>query len=73
MTYLLDISVLMALLWETHEHHARVTEWQDNKSLAVCPLSELGYLRISTQPIFGLTVLQARKILKEWKESRHPQ
>ena len=29
MTYLLDISTLMALLWGTHEHNARATDWQN--------------------------------------------
>jgi uncharacterized protein len=72
MTYLLDISVLMALLWETHVHHDRVTKWQENLPLAVCPLTELGFLRISTQPSFGLTVEAGRKILGAWKQSRKP-
>jgi predicted nucleic acid-binding protein len=73
MTYLLDISALMALLWETHVHNERVTKWQDNLQLAVCPLSELGFLRISTQPSFGLSVREARKVLNDWKKSRKPQ
>jgi hypothetical protein len=72
MTYLLDISALMALLWETHVHNERVTKWQEDVQLAVCPLTELGFLRISTQPSFGLSVQAARKVLKEWKESRKP-
>jgi predicted nucleic acid-binding protein len=72
MTYLLDISTLMALLWDTHVHNGRVTKWQTDQKLAVCPLSELGFLRISTQPSFGLTVREARKVLNDWKKSRKP-
>ena len=30
-------------------------------------------MRISTQPSFGLSVADARKALKDWKEARHPQ
>jgi predicted nucleic acid-binding protein len=73
MTYLLDVSALMALLWQTHEHHERVTRWQSGKALAVCPLSELGFLRISSQPVLGASVQEARKMLKDWKVARKPQ
>lgn len=71
--YLLDVSALMALLWDTHVHNERVTAWEDGQQIAVCPITELGFLRISTQPSFGLSVADARNALKEWKESRHPQ
>jgi predicted nucleic acid-binding protein len=71
-TYLLDVSSLLALLWKTHVHHERVSAWQDGLSLAVCPLTELGFLRISTQPAFGLSVRNARNALKGWKERRKP-
>ena len=71
--YLLDVSALMALLWETHVHNERVTEWVTGQQIAVCPLTELGFLRISTQPSFGLSVAGARKVLKDWKAARRPQ
>lgn len=72
MTYLLDVSTLLALLWETHEFNERVTRWQENQSLAVCPITELGFLRISTQPSFGLSPAEARRLLREWKNARKP-
>jgi len=72
MTYLLDVSALMALLWKTHAHNQRVSEWEDGLDLAVCPLSELGFVRISTQAVYGLSVEDARKALKDWKTKRHP-
>ena len=72
MTYLLDLSTLLALLWETHEFNERVTRWQENQSLAVCPITELGFLRISTQPSFGLSPAEARRLLGEWKNARQP-
>jgi predicted nucleic acid-binding protein len=56
-TYLLDISVLLAWLWEKHEHHRRVLNWEAGKSIGICPLTELGFLRISTSPAFGATIL----------------
>jgi predicted nucleic acid-binding protein len=72
MTYLLDVSALVALLWDTHEFNARVTQWQENQSLAVCPITELGFLRLSTQPSFGLSPAEARHLLREWKDTRKP-
>ena len=72
MIYLLDVSALLALLWETHEFHERVTRWQENQSLAVCPITELGFLRISTQASFGLSPAEARRLLREWKNGRKP-
>lgn len=72
MIYLLDVSTLIALLWELHVHNERVTRWQNGEHLAVCPLTELGFLRISTQPSFGATVAEARKMLRDWKRARKP-
>jgi predicted nucleic acid-binding protein len=72
-TYLLDISVLLAWLWDKHEHHRRVLAWEPGKSIAICPLTELGFLRISTSPAFGATMQQAREILQDWLRQRQPQ
>lgn len=71
-SYLLDIAPLLALLWETHEHHQRTTLWQEQANLTICPLTELGFLRISTQPTFGATFAQAKKMLRDWKKARQP-
>jgi predicted nucleic acid-binding protein len=73
MTYLLDVSTLIALLWDLHVHNERVTRWQNGATLAVCPLTELGFLRISTQPTFGATVAEARRMLRDWKRARKPE
>lgn len=73
MTYLLDVSTLLALLWDLHVHNERVTRWQPSAEIAICPLTELGFLRISTQPAFGATVSDARKMLRDWKRARKPQ
>lgn len=55
MTRLLDINVLLALAWEVHPHHDDAHSWvaAQTKSgplhVATCPLTELGFLRISMQ------------------------
>ena len=45
MIYLLDVSTLVALLTATHEDNEKVAAWLPGKKVAVCPLTELGYLR----------------------------
>src|ERR1039458_3853710 len=58
---LLDVAPLLALLWEGHEHHERTMAWLTKGKMAVCPVTELGFLRISTQPAFGATFPQAKR------------
>ena len=50
MTHLLDVNVLLAAIWENHPHHDRTFRWLVGKQISVCPLSELGFIRISTNP-----------------------
>jgi hypothetical protein len=50
MTHLLDVNVLLAAIWENHPQHARTFRWLAGKQISVCPLSELGFIRISTNP-----------------------
>lgn len=73
MTYLLDVSTLIALLWDLHVHNERVTRWQKKAKVAICPLTELGFLRISTQPNFGATVAEAKRMLRDWKKAKKPE
>jgi hypothetical protein len=59
--YLLDVAPLLSLLWEGHEHHRRTMAWQQGQpAISVCPLTELGFLRISTQPAYGATFAEAK-------------
>jgi predicted nucleic acid-binding protein len=73
MIYLLDVSTLIALLWKLHVNHERATRWQAGAKVAICPITELGFLRISTQPSFGATVREARKMLADWKRAVTPE
>ena len=73
MIYLLDVSSILALLWERHVHHERVTQWQIAADLSVCPITELGFVRISTQPALGATIKEAVKLLRDWRQAKKPQ
>lgn len=70
MKYLLDVSVLLAWNWPEHVFHKRVVDW-DVTSPGICPITELGFLRISCQA-YGASVDQARQMLAAWKETLNP-
>ena len=49
--YLLDVNVLIALAWPLHVHHIVAHNWFENvgqKSWATCPLTQLAFVRISS-------------------------
>ena len=66
MRHLLDVNALIALLWPTHVHHGRAVTWATGKKIAVCPITELGFVRVSTSPGFGATMADARKALADF-------
>ncbi|MCX7015491.1 MAG: VapC toxin family PIN domain ribonuclease [Candidatus Sumerlaeota bacterium] len=50
---LLDINVLIALAWPSHVHHAQAHDWfarHAREGWATCPLTQLGFVRISSNP-----------------------
>jgi toxin-antitoxin system PIN domain toxin len=50
---LLDVNVLLALAWPNHIHHHAAHRWfAENQSTgwATCPLTQLGFVRLSMQP-----------------------
>jgi toxin-antitoxin system PIN domain toxin len=48
MKHLLDINVLLAAIWQQHPHFTKADAWLVGRQVATCPLTELGFLRIST-------------------------
>jgi len=57
---LLDINILTALLWPTHEHHEVVHRWfggRANAPWATCSLTQLGFVRIVSNPAFSRDAL----------------
>jgi len=48
MKHLLDVNVLLAAIWRNHPLHAKASTWLNGKTLVVCPITEIGFLRIST-------------------------
>lgn len=60
---LLDVNVLIALLWPAHEHHEAAHRWFRSRRgarWATCPLTELAFVRIVTNPAFSEDALAPR-------------
>jgi hypothetical protein len=65
--YLLDINVLLAAIWSNHPQFATADAWLAGKSVAVCPITELGFLRISTnKKTIAAPMNDARKALQKF-------
>jgi predicted nucleic acid-binding protein len=63
--HLLDVNVLLAACWSNHPLNARATAWLAGKEVLLCPLSELGFLRISTNlQAVGVPMEDARKAIE---------
>ncbi len=63
----MDVNCLVAAIWTSHAHHAKADAWVRDKELATCPITELGFLRVSTHPkALNSDMLSARELLKEF-------
>jgi predicted nucleic acid-binding protein len=73
-TYLLDINVLLAAVWKEHPQHGKAEQWLAGRDLATCPISELGFLRISTLPKgpFRSDMPTARQLLQGFLDAWKP-
>ena len=77
MTYLLDMSALLAFGVREHIFHSRVSSWvheietRGTVRLATCSLTELGFLRIITQASsFSFTIEQGKALLRQLKNTK---
>ena len=53
---LLDLNVLIALTDPEHQHHQKARNWfasSGRERLGVCPLTEAGFLRVTTNPAYS--------------------
>ena len=65
-TALLDINILTALLWPTHEHHDVAHRWfagRGNAPWASCSFTQLGFVRIVSNPAFSRDALSPMEAL----------
>ena len=68
-TPLLDVNVLLALAWPNHVHHEAAHRWfagRNSRRWATCALTQLGFVRLSSQPSvvkITITVSEALRAL----------
>jgi predicted nucleic acid-binding protein len=73
MRHLLDANVLLALGLTDHGLHARVVGWLRReaaagpKAVATCAITELAFVRILTQTIYGYSMAEAKSTLGKLK------
>ena len=61
--YLLDVNVLIALAWPLHVHHVVAHEWFERvgqQSWSTCPLTQLAFVRISSNAKIISTAVSPR-------------
>ena len=64
MSHLLDVNFLIACGWESHAEYIRASRWLSRaKSFATCPISEMGFLRVSLSAALGATFEDAMAAL----------
>jgi toxin-antitoxin system PIN domain toxin len=69
--HLLDVNLLLAAIWANHPQHAKAFAWLSGKSVILCPLSELGFLRISTnKKAINAPMEKARDLLNQFAIDR---
>jgi toxin-antitoxin system PIN domain toxin len=74
--FLLDANVLIAMAWPAHTDHARAQRWfgkNAHHGWATCPLTELAFVRIISNPAFSpdaLTPPEALSLLSA--NLKHP-
>jgi toxin-antitoxin system PIN domain toxin len=73
---LLDVNVLIALLWPPHEDHARAQRWfaqNARHGWATCAMTQAGFVRIVSNPIFSRRAVSPRDALEVLSGSlQHP-
>lgn len=66
MSHLLDVNLLLACAWQSHAEHAKARAWLERQnSFATCPISQLGFLRVSLSPGYRASFADALAALED--------
>ena len=64
MSHLLDVNFLLACGWSSHARHTAARAWLERQSsFTTCPLTELGFIRVSMTPGYRATSADAQAAL----------
>lgn len=61
---LLDVNCLLAIAWPNHQHHRLVADWferQADAGWSTCAVSELGFVRLSSNPAYTAAHVSPRE------------
>jgi predicted nucleic acid-binding protein len=65
-SYLLDVNLMLACGWRSHQKHAAARVWLDRQpDFATTPISELGFIRVSMSPGYRASFADAQLALLE--------
>lgn len=66
MSHLLDVSFLIACGWTAHGRHMEANRWlETRREFATCPVVQTGFLRVSMNPAYRASFLEAREALDD--------
>lgn len=66
MDFLLDVNLLVACAWSNHLLHREANRWLDRcKRVATCPITQMGFLRVSMSAGHGATYAEAQASLED--------
>jgi predicted nucleic acid-binding protein len=69
---MLDVNALLAGVWGHHSRHIEAFTWLNGKSIVLCPLVELGFLRISSnKKAINVAMDKAREALEKFCTERN--
>lgn len=64
LTILPDVNLLLAYGWRSHLKHEQCRSWLDSiPSFFTCPITELGFLRVSMSPGYRASFVDAMRVL----------
>jgi toxin-antitoxin system PIN domain toxin len=65
-SHLLDVNFLLACAWQSHANHAKARAWLEAQtSFATCPITQLGFLRVSLSPGYRASFSDAMAALED--------
>jgi predicted nucleic acid-binding protein len=66
MSLLLDVDLLVACAWQSHERHQEASRWLGELAeFYTCPPCEMGFLRVSMSPSYRVGFDEARAALSD--------
>ncbi len=66
MSHLLDVNFLLACAWQSHTNHREARSWLERqRTFATCPITQLGFLRVSLSPGYRASAPDALAALED--------